>query len=65
MSGFTVIKRGDVIIEHYSTSSQIKIIINSKVQTDFGEHEEVIEKWLWLDYKTFDELKDAIKETDQ
>ena len=64
MSGFTKIKKGNVEIEHYSTSSSIKIIVKHKEQINQqGDFKEVL-AYLNIDYDTFSDLKRAIKLTE-
>lgn len=56
------LEKGNVKIEHYSTSSQLKITITSKnVQTDWGKYEDFVNE-LWLEYDQFENLKDIINQ---
>ena len=64
MSGFTKIEIDNVTIEHYSTSSQIKITIVYPQPWEEDGPYEAFKKELWLDYTEFDDLKKAIGRTD-
>ena len=60
MSGWTLVKEGDVLLEHSSTSSQVKITIRTtNEQIDWGKYEDVEEE-VWLSYSQFEDLRNAI-----
>jgi hypothetical protein len=63
MSGWTIIKEGNVILEHLSTSSLIKITIESEEEIEYGKVG-VVKKEVWLDYYEFESLKAAINNID-
>ena len=64
MSGFTKIKEGTVEIEHFSTSSGIKITFKHQEQKNQqGDMEEIVTEQ-WFDYSQFSDLKKAVNLTD-
>lgn len=64
MSGFTKIKEGTVEIEHFSTSSTIKITFTHQEQKNQqGDMEEIVTEQ-WFDYSQFSDLKKAVNLTD-
>jgi hypothetical protein len=60
MSGFTKIKVGDVELEHYSTSSLIKMTLTTMEELKQGAKAEKVETVVWFEYSTFDDLIKAI-----
>ena len=55
MSGWTFVREGKVYLEHYSTSSQIKMTIQTEdpvLGTVYTEN--------WFDYNEFDDLQKCI-----
>lgn len=64
MSGFTKINEGTVKIEHFSTSSTIKITFTHQEQKNQqGDTEEIVTEQ-WFDYSQFSDLKKAVNLTD-
>ena len=62
MSGWTIARDGNVELEHYSTSSLVKLTI-----TDYpdGYDQAPVYRESWFEYDEFDSLKKAIKEIDE
>lgn len=63
MSGWTERQSGKVKIEHWSTSSAIRIIVKKREEVKMGVFEDVEEE-LWLDYEEFGNLREVINQTD-
>ncbi|MFA5300673.1 MAG: hypothetical protein WC389_20995 [Lutibacter sp.] len=58
MSGFKKISIGSVEIEHFSTSSLIKITFKHEVPDESGKTEEVVSEQ-WFSYSEFTDLRHA------
>jgi hypothetical protein len=63
MSGWTKMKVGKVSLEHYSTSSSVKLTLTSTEEIRQGISEEVTED-VWFDYEQIKDLKEALNEID-
>jgi hypothetical protein len=64
MSGFVKRKVGTVEIEHYSSSSNIKITFTHEVEIDISGNTEKVVTEQWFDYAEFSDLKKACNQTD-
>lgn len=64
MSGWTEREHRNVKIVHYTTSSQIKMIVTSREPMQGPPGYEEKKEEIWFDYGSFKDLRDCIKETD-
>jgi len=55
-----VIKKGKITLEHFSTSSYIKLTIEDKEPIENGRDYEITIKEVWLDYTQYDDLKELM-----
>lgn len=61
MSGWTKREIGDVQAIHHSTSSQIELKITQEIGDGSGES---ATQTIWMDYKTFEDLKAVVSSID-
>lgn len=59
---FTERAKGYVSLKHYSTSSQIKMVITSYEELTQGGPIEEIKTEVWFDYESFEDLISIMKE---
>ena len=60
MSGWTKIGCGKVELEHFSTSSSVKMTIHSETEITQGNMSPV-DIVMWLDYQEFDDMVEAVR----
>lgn len=63
MSGFIEEEVRSVKIVHHSVSSTIEVLISNNEEVKQGKVEKVTTK-VWLDYGTFEDLKEVINKID-
>ena len=63
MSGFKIAECNSVIIEHFSTSSLIKVIVNSNEEAHQGTIENINTEY-WFSYSEIKDLYNALKQVE-